>query len=714
MNPPLRPHKVVLDFVRAQAGGKTNKRKQSTMNIKTRMVLLITATFALSVIPVVFARAGQQPDERMWETISERSLDQAARRLIVPMAYHTVRLDKAALTGLLASAPMEFTRHASRNPIIRLPMPDGTLARFRFEESPVVEPALAAQYPGLKTYRAQGIDDPTATTRFDWLPNGFHAMIVAASGTVFIDPYAEGNTTDYITYWKKDLASPAQSFACQLNEADFRQTTKGNSPMPDIASDEKLRTYRLALAATHEYAVSVGGTIAATIAAEVLMINRVNVPYERDLAIHINIIGDNAKITYANDQSCGGVPCTNTNDPYTNSDCAQMLPENRDNLRAVIGVANYDVGHVFSTCNSGLAALGSVCGAWGGDKEFGSTGQADPLITPYTTYYVAHEIGHQFTANHSFNGIWSSNCTEDRRSELSAFEPGSGITFMGYNGGCGPQNLDGFNNFIDIFTVKGLEDIITFIHTDATCGVVTNTGNIPPPVTGPGNFSIPKQTPFSLTATSSKRGVTYDWEEYDLGPSTDEVPNSDEDDHARPIFRLYAPTGWGTRYFPSLPYVLNNANVPPDSFNCGLADPCLTGERLPWATRVMVFKVVVRDNSAGGGAISTAESHVTINGKAFPFVVTSPNTHISIPRLTNFNVTWVASGNAANVKISLSTDGGTSFSTVLAASTPNDGAQSVFIPDMQTTTARIKIEAVGNIYFDISDSNFSIVKLSDD
>ena len=112
---------------------------------------------------------------------------------------------------------MEFTRDPTQNPIIYLPMPDGTLARFRFEQSPVVEPGLADQYPELKmTYRAQGIDDPTATSRFDWLPTGFHAIVLSASGTVLIDPYAQGNTTDYITYWKRDAANLAQPWECEF------------------------------------------------------------------------------------------------------------------------------------------------------------------------------------------------------------------------------------------------------------------------------------------------------------------------------------------------------------------------------------------------------------------------------------------------------------------------------------------------------------------
>jgi hypothetical protein len=254
----------------------------SILSKKTRMALLVTATFVPSVVAAIFGQATRQPNERMWNAIEENSLDRTARRLIVPMVYRTVRLDKAALAQALASAPMEFTGDATLNPIIYLPMPDGTLARFRFEESPIMEPGLAAKYPGLKTYRAQGIDDPTATSRFDWLPTGFHAIILAPSGTVLIDPYAQGNTTDYITYWKKDAANTAEPFECHFIDPELPPLPDaGGVPAPAVTSGTALRTYRLALASTNEYTVAVGSnTIAGALAAEVLIMNRVNGVYE--------------------------------------------------------------------------------------------------------------------------------------------------------------------------------------------------------------------------------------------------------------------------------------------------------------------------------------------------------------------------------------------------------------------------------------------------
>ncbi len=304
----------------------------SILSKKTKISLFLGATFAISIVAAIVGQGSSgQPNDAMWKTVPENSLDQNVRRPVVPLIYRTVRLDTAAMARSLASAPMEFTRHASQNPIITLPMPDGTQARFRFEESPVVEAELAAKYPELKTYRAQGVDDPTATCRFDWLPSGFHAIILSPAGTVLVDPYAFGNTTNYITYWKKDAANLAGKFECGVKDSDMPDLPPG--VVPNVTSGTQLRTYRLALACTVEYANAVGGgTVAGALAAEVLIMNRVNGVYERDVAIHMNIIANNNLITYAADNlSCGG-PCTAANDPYTNDDGGTMLGENVTNL----------------------------------------------------------------------------------------------------------------------------------------------------------------------------------------------------------------------------------------------------------------------------------------------------------------------------------------------------------------------------------------------
>src|ERR1044072_645133 len=200
-------------------------------------------------------------------------------------------------------------------------------------------------------------------------------------------------------------------------------------------------------------------------------------------------------------------------------------------------------------------------------------------------------MGHQWGGNHTFNGTVD-NCGGGNRSSTAAYEPGSGITIMAYAGICGTQDLAAHS--IDTFHVKSLEEIVAYSQTGNgnTCAVATATNNTAPAVNGPGNFTIPKGTPFYLTAAATDingDSITYDWEEYDLGGSTTAVPNTDSDGTARPILRPYLPTVDGTRTFPSLQYILNNANVPPAT-----TGGFLTGELLPAIARNMTFQVTAR------------------------------------------------------------------------------------------------------------------------
>ncbi len=691
---------------------------------KHRSLLLIIVLFGLSGMILANTRF----EDDVWTRVNKEQLQKPGiDSSVMPTNYETFRLNKAALRALLDRAPEEYS--GGREIVLSMPMPDGTFSRFRIEHSLVVERGLLKEYPELgATYRGQGIDDPAATARFDFLPNGFHSLILSPNGTVLVNPYSSGDTDNYISFFKRDQPKVG-TFECEVKtdgvDRSFEEVIKPRHPedngflpnesAPEVLSGTQLRTYRLALAADNEYCVAVGGnTIAGSLAAEVLIMNRVNGVYERDLAIHMNIIANNNLITYAgNNMSCGG-SCNSGNDPYTNDDGSAMLGQNQSTLTSVIGSANYDIGHVFSTGGGGIASLNSPCSSF---KAQGVTGLGTPLGDAFAIDYVAHEMGHQFGANHTFNSVTGS-CSGNRASS-AAFEPGSGITIMGYAGICDNQDLA--QHSIDTFHVKSIEEIIAFSQSGGgnSCASTTSSGNTLPVVTGPGNFTIPKNSAFALTASATDANgdtLTYDWEEYDLGGSTTAVPNSDSDG-AKPILRPYSPTTNGTRFFPSLSYILNNANVPPSTYDCGRGggNPCLLGELLPSIARTMLFKVVVRDNRSGtGGVNSNTTSTITVDGASGPFAVTAPNTAVSWTGNSTQTVTWNVANtssapvSAANVKISFSSDGGNTFPTVLAASTANDGSQTVTIPNTPTTTARIKVEAVGNIFFDISNTNFTV------
>src|SRR5829696_8531871 len=197
----------------------------------------------------------------IWQDVAEGSIALTGQRVTVPAAYRTVRLDKTALTQLLNQAPLEFTAAAkTTQTVLSVPMPNGKTSRFRIENSPIMEPKLAARYPEWKTFRGQGIDDPTATARFGVTSAGFHGIILSAGDTVYIDPYAKGDTVNYISYFKRDLRGDKR-FECHLGDLSNKSGATGASAdgtdatlaATGVQQAGTLRTYRLALAVTGEY-----------------------------------------------------------------------------------------------------------------------------------------------------------------------------------------------------------------------------------------------------------------------------------------------------------------------------------------------------------------------------------------------------------------------------------------------------------------------------
>ena len=654
-------------------------------------------------------RAQQRSSDGVWQEIEVAGIALPKEREIIPQAYRTIRLNKEALQDTLRRAPMEYTDAArNREVVLTLPMPDGRFARFRIEESPIMAPELAAKFPEIKTYRGQGIDDRTATIRFDVTPLGFHAQVLSAQETIYLDPFARGDTENHISYFKRDYRKAA-SVRCLAEASEGgegvtmaeAQMVVPNTVPPNGAT---LRNYRLALAAAGEYTIAAGGTVPLAMARMATSMNRVNGIYERELALRMTLVAGNDALIYTDPNT----------DPYTDTtNFTTMMNQNQDNLNAVIGMDNYDIGHLFCTSNGGAAPVRSTCND--AFKGRGVTGLPNPVGDPFDVDFAAHEMGHQHGGLHTFNTT-TGVCAPPFRNAMSTYEPGSGSTPMSYVGTCAPNNLQ--RNAHDYFHVRSLEQMVAHMTVAGNCAAQTATGNTPPTVSAGGNFTIPRNTPFTLTASASDGNadaVTYAWEEYDLaGMAGASPPEGDADGVARPIFRTYPPTINPTRTFPSLPYILNNANVPPAIYDCGLPEPCIIGESLPNITRTMNFQVTARDNRAGGGGIASASMQVNVDAGAGPFVVTQPDTAVSWAGGTQQTALWdvanttAAPVSAANVNIRLSTDGGNSFPIFLAVNTPNDGTEAIMVPNFSTTTARIKVEAAGNIFFDISGANFSI------
>ncbi len=646
---------------------------------------------SLSILLLVFfltITSYAQTAPSYWNDIQENQISVTGDRVIIPAEYRTLSLDVPALRNLLVSAPMEIIGKNIKGINIALPLPDGSYEIFEVVESPVMESGLAVRYPEIKTYAGVSIKSSLNNVRLDLTPQGFHAMILSPDGRVFIDPYSKGDTENYISYYTRNYTRE-EGFECEVlyDEQTMRELEQLHQNDIDIPTGPQLRTYRVAIAATGEYTIYHGGTVALGLAAVVTALNRVTGVYQVEMAIKMVLIANNDLIIYTN-------PST---DPYTNSNGSAMLTQNQTTLDAVIGTANYDIGHVFSTGGGGVAYLSCVCNP--STKARGVTGLPSPIGDPFYIDYVAHEMGHQYGGNHSFNSE-AGACGGGNRSAGSAYEPGSGSTIMAYAGICAPHNLQ--NNSDAYFHVRSFDEIVYYTNNGNgnSCPVTTNTGNNPPQITLPaGGFTIPKSTPFALTGAAVDPDgdpLVYCWEEYDLGPAGAPTAPSGN----APIFRSFTSVTSPTRTFPKLSSLLNNTTT--------------IGEILPTYTRNLSFRMTARDNRITGGGVDWKQITFAVTADAGPFLVTSPNTNVSWPGLTSQTITWDVANttaspvNCANVNILLSVDGGNTYQYTLAANTPNDGSEQITLPDHQTSLARIKVAAAGNIFFDISNQNFTI------
>lgn len=666
------------------------------------LTLLLVLLCMANGFNLLNAQSNNNESQLFWQDVREADFTAQGTRYIIPNKYRALRLNVEAMRNFLAAAPMEQSSIALKGLVLALPMPDGSFARFRIVESPIMEAPLAAQFPNIKTYAGQGIDDPTATIRFDLTPQGFHALVLSSvSGSVFIDPYALGDINYYISYYKRDFKATDKNFDCGVaydaqNATHLPKNLIPNTTNPNndghgelqqmMSTDGKKRAYRLALAATAEYTSFHGGATNA-LAAMNTSINRINSVYERDLAVRLNLISNTNLLIYTNAGS----------DPYTNNDGSVMLSQNQTNVNSVIGSANYDIGHVFSTGGGGIAQLGCVCT---NSKAQGVTGSSSPVGDPFDIDYVAHEMGHQFGADHTFNTEDGSCCCGNRNAS-TAYEVGSGSTIMAYAGICSPSDVQ--NNSDDYFHAGSLAEILPFIVSGSgnNCPTKTNITHTAPTVSAGTDYTIPKSTPFMLTgsATDDDTGLTYCWEEMDLGTAASLTTTLSG---TMPAFRSYDPTTSPTRVFPRMATVM-----------AGTTD---NREKIPNYARNMNFRLTVRDNHASEGRVGNDNMVVTVNGTAGPFLVTAPNTAgVSVSALSSYTVTWDVAGttaspvSCANVDIYLIINNGSTYpQTLILANTPNDGNQVITIPNTPTTQARIMVKCSNNIFFDVSNSNFTI------
>ncbi|HVI49278.1 MAG TPA: zinc-dependent metalloprotease family protein [Chitinophaga sp.] len=632
--------------------------------------------------------------------------DKAVSRLAFPATFKLFDLNFTPLRNEVFKTAGNASAHSS---IISLPNADGQIEQFEIIEASNFEPALQAKFPEIRAFSGKGITDKYATLKLSISPQGIQTMVFrTGKENEFIEPYSADHTV-YTVFKKQPRTLP---WKCSTPEQKMATDIGNHIPNVTARSTGDLKTMRLAQSVTAEYSNYFGATSASQVSLVLAAVNatltRCNGVYEKDLAIHLNLITAATNVFYYN-------PST---DPYSDAGSGAggaWNGELQSTLTSVIGASNYDIGHLFGASGGGgnAGCIGCICDD--NQKGSGFTSPADniPQGDNFDIDYVVHEVGHQLGANHTFS---MSNEGTGVNVEL-----GSGITIMGY-AGITAQDLAPHS--IDIYHAASIAQIQANLSSK-TCPVTTSiSGNNATPVVNAGsNYTIPISTPFALTgsATDANPGdvLTYCWEQNDNASSSQTGSSSvaSATKASGPNWISFSPTTSPTRYFPKLATILAGGLV---SGPLPGGDAGANTEALSSVSRTLKFRLTVRDNAPYSstapvkvGQTNFGDMTVTVTNTSGPFAVTSPNTAVSWAGNSSQTITWsVANTTAspvstANVKISISTDGGNTFST-LVASTPNDGSEVVTIPNTPTTTARIKVEAVGNIFFDISNTNFTI------
>ena len=606
--------------------------------------------------------------------------------------------DEQALRDFLALVPHEQTGDDSYT--ILLPMPDGTQTSYSIVESPIMEAALAEKYPDIKSYLVDGIDDPGAFGRVDMSPKGFRGMIYTSQGRVFIDPDWQNPTIQRYLSHKSSGDSDSSGFQCSANQPG---SNRAYSPVNSFGTQNRIAgnliAYRLAVSATQEYVLApnvnsngAGNELSDALAEINTAINRVNVIYQRDLGIRLVLVANNEII----------IDVDGTSDlvGFNNNGFA-MLAVNQVWIDSQIFSANYDIGHVFTTGGGGVASLQAVCD--GSIKAQGVTGLPDPTGESFYIDFVAHEIGHQFGAEHTFNGTTAS-CSGNRSLVATTFEPGSGSTIMAYAGICGAENVQ--NTADATFHAGSISQINNFVAGAGNCNTlipIAPANADPVAIAGP-DRTIPLGTSFQLqgSGTDSNPGDTlsYQWDQMDAGTATSSTTLGDDfGDNA--LFRSYLPQPTGDRDFPAL--------------GTQVADgPIDLSEALPCTSRIVNFRLTVRDNKSGQ---ATDDVRLTVDGTSGPFRITSFNTVQTIFTTSPLNFNWdVANTNTgtvscANVDVDLltfSADHKTYAVTQLLSNVVNNGNQIITLPDNSSSNARFRVSCNNNIFYDISDVDLII------
>jgi len=637
--------------------------------------------------------------ENLWQDIKSQANKQSAEsnRKTAYQQARFIELNESQMRVHLSNEPsnkannnyskLSRPSHSDSKTTISIPLPDGNNINVSVSTEALLQGSLKNKFPDIKLFRVLP-DKQVIGGRLDLTINGFHAMLQMRNGEViFIDP-VNSDAKVYASYQKSNQKQEqGKTFSCGADH--LPNSTDSGLRMSRVAKPSQtqgsLITYRIAIAATGEYTAKYGGTVEGAMAAISTTLNRINQIYERDLGIHLKLVENNDLLIHTDSES----------DPYSGDSQVELVNQNQNYIDHIIGNEKYDVGHLFTDNGGGLAAIGSVCDTH--DKGKGISGINNPQNDSFNLDFVAHELGHQLGATHTFNST-QGLCSGDSRSASTAFEPGSGSTIMSYAGYCGLDNLQSHSDAM--FHIGSIKQIQTFTSNGkgSRCGVHLTTQNKAPFLDAGKNYTIPSRTPFELKGKATDfedDELVYSWEQMDTGKSSQ--LQFDKGDNA--LFRVYMPSSNSSRIFPVKNDLLNHSHT--------------KGETLPSTDRSLKFNLIAQD---GYNETQSDEMVVHVKRTGSRFALNLPQSQYTTG--VNYKLSWNVANtdqapiNCQNVDISLSTNGGDSFDQTLATEVANIGETWITIPADSpiTTEGRFKISCSDNIFFAVSFRNFVITE----
>ncbi len=604
--------------------------------------------------------------------------------------YYYYTLDKKAFAETL-----NVTKNLAdkRDVSVQIPDGEGAIETYRVQETQVLSEALAKKYPDIKTFVGVSVKNPLKTIRFTWSPFGLNAIMEKDFEYFFIEA-TDNEGFNYKVYRRN--TSEGEPFKCNTIE-EKKVETKSPTRKATYQTDNQIRTFKIAIATTYQFTQYFGGKSRA-FARVVSVINRVNQVYGRQLAIQFELVSDES-LLYDNA----------TDDPFVSvnydnwfSTDSQIL---QNTLDTQVGSANYHIGHLFHNQNFGgnAGCIGCVCTDGKKGTAFSSVRFRSGMdMDLFDIDIVAHEIGHQLGAYHTFS-------YEDEGTG-SQMEPGSGSTIMGYAGSIASQNVQSRSDAY--FHHRSVYDIMQTV-TNKSCFVSSSSSNTIPEINDIKSYTIPYGTAYLLEGSATDAdadNLYYTWEQANSRESVGYVfsPTSRSGATARSL----TPTTSPQRYIPRLSRIVSGNLTQSDPAEGAAWETVLTvGRTLNWS--FMVLDRSLSGNPIGNTAYKTIQ--VVVSASAGPFAVTShteaSNWYVGQQQTIRWNVanTNSTSINAQNVSILFSTDGGATFAHTLATGVANNGNAKISVPaSLLTSNGRYMIKADGNIFLAVNAGTITV------